>query len=166
MTTENARLLIQHQDCQLAKCKERSFYAGWKAIVHLEGSSQLLPTVRALLEAFHNADLPPQQQKAITPKFLHKFYQLLVGGPISTQNLGHTHTTNITLGAFFFAMHSCEFTKTSWPGHSKRVRLGCIMFQTQARIVVLAHTNPSLLLLTAFVTIVFEDQKNRKKMDA
>jgi hypothetical protein len=133
--------------------------------IHLEGSSQLLPSVRALLKAYDNADPPPRRQKAITPKFLRKFYKLLAGGAIGSQNSAHAHTADITLGAYFFAMRSCEYTKTNRPGRTKRVRLGCIVFRTASRRV-LAHTDPDLISLTTFVTIVFEDQKNGKKMDA
>jgi hypothetical protein len=38
--------------------------------LHVEGSSQPLPAIRALLKAFDNNDPLPNQQKAITPKFL------------------------------------------------------------------------------------------------
>jgi hypothetical protein len=62
-------------------------------------------------------------------------------------------------------MRSCEYTKTSRPGRTKLVRLGCIVFRTRSRRV-LQHTDPDLLSLTEFVTIIFEDQKNGKKMDA
>jgi hypothetical protein len=44
--------------------------------VHLEGSTQLLPT-SSLLRAFDNTDPPPERQKAITPKFLRRFFTFL-----------------------------------------------------------------------------------------
>jgi hypothetical protein len=71
---------------------------------HLEGSTQLLPTVRSLLKAFDNADPPPQRQKAITPKCLRRFYRLLTGKTGSVQHPAYAQTANITLGAYFFAM--------------------------------------------------------------
>jgi hypothetical protein len=132
--------------------------------LHLKGSSQLLPTVRSLLKAFDNADPPPRHQKAITPKFLQKFYRLLAGKARSAQHPAYAQTANITLGAYFFAMRSCEYTKTKQPGCIKRVGLGCIIFCTR-HCRVIQHSDPNLLSLTAFITIVFEDQKNGKKMD-
>jgi hypothetical protein len=62
-------------------------------------------------------------------------------------------------------MRSCEYTKTARPGRTKRVRKGCLVFRTKSRRVLL-HTDPDLLALAEYVTIVFEDQKNGKKMDA
>jgi hypothetical protein len=133
--------------------------------VHIEGSSQLLPTVRALLKAFDNADPPPQRQKAITPKLLRQLFKFLAGGPKANRVSAYAHTADIVLGAFFFAMRSCEYTKTARPGRTKKVRMGCIVFRTLSRRV-LPLTSPDLLKLADYVTIVFEDQKNGKKMDA
>ncbi len=121
--------------------------------------------MRSLLKAFDNADPPPHRQKAITPKFIRKFYQLLTGPTGSVQHPPYTQTADITLGAYFFAMRSCEYTKTARPGRTKRVRLGCIVFRTRTRRVI-DHSDPNLLTSAAYVTIVFEDQKNGKKMDA
>ena len=132
---------------------------------HVKGSAQLLPTVRTLLKAFDNADPPPQRQKAITPKLLRKFYQLLASGPKNSRVSAYAHTADLVLGAFFFAMRSCEYTKTARPGRTKRVRMGCIVFRTLSRRV-LKLTDPDLLNVADYVTIVFEDQKNGKKMDA
>jgi hypothetical protein len=88
-----------------------------------------------------------------------------VGGAVDKQNLAHAQNANITLGAYFFTMRSSKYTKSNQPGRTKQVRLGCIVFRTRSGRV-LDHTDPNLLSLTAFVTIVFEDQKNGKKMDA
>jgi hypothetical protein len=43
--------------------------------------------------------------------------------------------------------------------------MGCLIFRTRSRRVLLL-TDPDLLTLAFYVTIVFEDQKNGKKMDA
>jgi hypothetical protein len=132
---------------------------------HVEGSAQLLPTVRTLLKAFDNDDPPPQRQKAVTPKLLRKFYQLLASGPKNRRVSAYAHTADLVLGAFFFAMRSCEYTKTARPGRTKRIRMGGIVFRTRSRRVLLL-TDPDLLKLADYVTIIFEDQKNGKKMDA
>jgi hypothetical protein len=101
--------------------------------VHIQGSTQLLPTVRALLKAFDNADPPAQRQKAITPKLLWKFFKLLASGTRNSGTTAQTHTADLVLGAFFFAMRSCEYTKTAKLGRTKRIRMGCIIFPTRSR---------------------------------
>jgi hypothetical protein len=133
--------------------------------VHIEGSTQLLPTIRALLKAFDNADPPPNRQKAITPRLLRKFFQLLASGKSNKGLTAQAHTADLVIGAFFFAMRSCEYTKTATPGRTKRIRMGGIVFRTRSRRVLLL-SDPDLLSLADYVTIVFEDQKNGKKMDA
>jgi hypothetical protein len=80
---------------------------------HLEGSPQLLPTVYTLLKALDNDDLPPQQQKAATTKLLQNIFQLLASGPRNWHFSTYAHTADLNLGAFFFAMHSCEYIKTA-----------------------------------------------------
>ena len=144
-----------------------SFRSSFKrSPLHIEGSSQLLPTIRALLKAFDTTDPPPDRQKAITPKFLRKFFQFLnndANGQAKTSSLAHI--ADLVLGAFFFAMRSCEYCKSVPLGRTKRVRMGCFVFRTASRRV-LAHNDPKLLHHAHYVTIVFEDQKNGKKMDA
>jgi hypothetical protein len=60
-------------------------------------------------------DPPSERQKAITPKFLRKFFQFLSTthghGPPSTLA---QHTADLVLGTFFFAMRSCEYTKSQF----------------------------------------------------
>jgi hypothetical protein len=121
--------------------------------------------VKTLLKAFDNADPPPQRQKAITPKLLRKLYRLLASGRQNRRVSAYAHTADLILGAFFFAMRSCEYCKTARPGRTKRTRMGCIVFRTLSRRV-LRLDDPDLLKIADYVTIVFEDQKNGKKMDA
>jgi hypothetical protein len=42
----------------------------------------------------------------------------------------YAHTADLVLGAFFFAMRSCEYTKTARPGRTKRIQMGGIVFRT------------------------------------
>ena len=117
------------------------------------------------MKAFDNTDPPPQRQKAITPKFLRKLFTFLSRVPESSTPSVLAHVGDLVLGAFFFAMRSCEYTKSVPLGRTKRVRMGCFVFRTASRRV-LSHTDPKLLQQAEYVTIVFEDQKNGKKMDA
>jgi hypothetical protein len=86
---------------------------------HVKESTQLLPTVRTLLKAFDNTDPPPQHQKAITPKLLCKFYQLLASGTKNRCVSAYAHMADLVLGSFFFAMRSCKYTKTVQPRCTK-----------------------------------------------
>jgi hypothetical protein len=134
--------------------------------LYVEGSSELLPAIRALLKAFDNNDPPPNRQKAITPKFLRTFHTFLSTATSKTGDASTlAHVADLVRGAFFFAMRSCECTKSVPIGRTKRVRLGCFVFRTASRRALL-HSDPKLLYHAEYVTIVFEDQKNGKKMDA
>jgi hypothetical protein len=87
--------------------------SGKRSRIHVEGSSQLLPAIKALLKAFDKTDPPPDRQKAITPKFLRKLFKFL---NTATNKLSEAptlvHVADLVLGAFFFAMRSCEHTKS------------------------------------------------------
>jgi hypothetical protein len=131
--------------------------------VHIQDGTKLWPTLRALLKAFDNVDPPPLRQKAITPRLLRRLFQLSHCRKIRANE--YDHAADIVIGAFFFAMRSCEYTLTPTPGRTKRVTLGNLIFR-DLRKTILAHSDPSLLSRAEFLTIVFEDQKNGTKMDA
>ena len=56
----------------------------------------------------------------------------------------------------------CEVVKTSKPGLTKRLKLRNIVFR-DANLTVIAHDED--ILLAEFVTLVFEDQKNGKRLE-
>jgi hypothetical protein len=102
----------------------------------------------------------------MTPKVLRKFFKFL---NTDANKQGETstlaHVGDLVLGAFFLAMRSCKHTKSVPIGRTKRARMGCFVFRTASRRMLL-HNNPKLLHHAQHVTIVFEDQKNGTKMDA
>jgi hypothetical protein len=109
---------------------------------------------------------PPNRQKPIMPKFLRTFHAFLSTATSKTGDASTlAHVADPVLGAFFFAMRSCEHTKSIPTGRTKRVRLGCFVFRTASRRALL-HFDPKRLHQAECATIVFEDQKNGKKMDA
>jgi hypothetical protein len=130
-----------------------------RSSVHLEGSSQLLPTIGTLLKAFDNSDPPPELQKAITPKFLRQFLKFFSAKPTAGSASTMAHIADLVLGAFFFAMRSCEHTKSVPLGRIKQVRMGCFVFRTASRRVHL-HRDPKLLHQS------FSKTKRTEKMDA
>jgi hypothetical protein len=109
--------------------------------------------------------MPEQRHKAITPKLLHKFFKVLASGTRNSGKTAQAHTADLVLGAFFFAMRSCKYTKTAKLDRTKHIRMGWIVFCTRSHCVLLL-SDPELLLLANYVTIVFGNQKNGKKMDA
>jgi hypothetical protein len=102
------------------------------------------------------------RQKAITPKLLR---YLIYSTNSAVINDPTDNAADLIVGAFFFAMRSCEYVKTPFPGKTKRVRLGCIHFLSSNRNRI-PNNKPDLLAKAKFVTIVFEDQKNGGRFEA
>jgi hypothetical protein len=76
-----------------------------------------------------------------------------------------TARQGIVIGAFFFAMRSCEYTLTATAGRTKMISLSGILFRTRSN-KKLAHDDLHLARQAEFVTITFVNQKNGKKMDS
>ena len=81
------------------------------------------------------------------------------------RNNSEDHATDLIIGAFFFAMRSCEFTKVTVPGKTITIRLGGVKFYTTERREI-PHEHPRLIELAEYVWILFEDQKNREKCES
>ena len=77
-------------------------------------------------------------------------------------NYPEDHAIDIIIGAFFFAMRSCEFAEVLSAGKTMMIRLGGIRFYLNDYQLI-PHHHPDLLELAAFVWVLFEDQKNRLK---
>lgn len=132
--------------------------------VHLANSSLLCPTIRSLLRAFDNNDPPPNRQKAITPRLLRRLYSASGAFNPLLRDCAPAVVADLLIGAWFFAMRSCEFTHTPTPGRTKIINLAGIIFRDSSRRII-SHADPKLLS-AEFVTLVFEDQKNGTKRDA
>jgi len=61
-------------------------------------------------------------------------------------------------------MRACEYVKTPVKGHTKIARLRCLEFRDKKRRIV-PHKHPRLTKKAKFVTVTFEDQKNKQKSD-
>jgi hypothetical protein len=69
----------------------------------------------------------------------------------------------LIIGAFFFTMRSCEYSKTTSPGESKTTKIltvGNIRFFKESRVI--SHSDPHLSEAD-IVAITFESQKNKDK---
>lgn len=132
--------------------------------MHIPGSTQLRPTIRALLKAFDNVDAPKRQQRAMTPKLLRTMFELSGAGVDVTTDSTMAVTAEIAIVAYFFAMRSCEITSTPSPGRTKVIHLRGVTFR-DAKHGELAHDDPIALRTAERVTVTFEDQKNGLRMD-
>jgi hypothetical protein len=69
------------------------------------------------------------------------------------------------IGAFFFAMRSCEYSKPATLGQTKCIDLDGLIFRTATNTVI-AHADPHLLSKAEYITVTFVSQKNGTKMDS
>jgi hypothetical protein len=130
--------------------------------LHLQDGIRLVPAVRSFLQAFDNISPPEQRQKAVTPKLLRKLWALSEGNDRADR---YDHAIDLLIGSFFFAMRPRKFVKTTTRGRPKVARLRCIIFQDRRKRVI-PHTDPRLSEKAKYVTVIFEDQKNKLKNDA
>jgi hypothetical protein len=131
--------------------------------LHIPGSQNLHPSIKALFKAFENVDPPTSRQKAITPRLLRKLFE--ASHHPSIKDTAPAVVADIVIGAFFFAMRSCEYSKPHINGKTKCVDLDGLIFRT-ANNTVAPHSDPELLVISEFVTVIFVNQKNGKKMDS
>ena len=103
----------------------------------------------------------PKSQKAITPALLRCMAQHTSG---TVENNAEDHMADLIIGAFFFAMRSCEYAIPKEVGRTITIRLGGISFFDRQRKEI-SHNHPHLLIIAIHVRILFEDQKNREKCE-
>jgi hypothetical protein len=115
-----------------------------------------------LLRAFENVDPPPKRQKAITPRLLRCLARY--GSTSRIVERSYDHAVDLIIAAFFFAMRSCEYTKTPKEGLTKRITLGNVTFRDDRKNII-KHSDPDLENKARYVTVRFEAQKNREKCD-
>ena len=71
---------------------------------------------------------------------------------------------DLTIGAFFFAMRSCEYSSVKERGRTKLLTVANVKFYSKLKTEI-PHNHPNLQSEAEYVTITFEDQKNNKKME-
>ena len=74
------------------------------------------------------------------------------------------HTSDLIIGAYFFAMRACEFCWTTGNRKTQRLTMNNITFRGRSRNRI-NQEDPALAELAHYVTICFVDQKNGTKMD-
>lgn len=108
------------------------------------------------LRNYSNNDKPEQQQAAITGSILREFYK------ISQSSNSDRAMCELFIGAFFFAMRSCEYVKVSGHRKTKTLTVNNIRFFKKNKLI--NHNDPRLHLSDC-VSITFELQKRDTKHD-
>lgn len=113
------------------------------------------------MQAYNNQDPGCNREEAITPHHLREIKRHIK--EISSQSKSHhKYIPDLLIGAFFFAMRSCEYSTVQQQGRTKRLTIGDIIFQDRKHKII--NQNNSKLLETAkYVTITFQNQKNGHK---
>jgi hypothetical protein len=132
--------------------------------LHLKGSPNMRPFVRAWLKACDNVDPPKRKQKAAPPQLLRAMFGQSGAGTESGKDTNNAVISEIAIAAYFFAMRACEITDTTTPGRTKIIRLKGIVFR-DARHREIPHSSQQELRMAKRVTVTFENQKNGLKMD-
>ena len=107
---------------------------------------------RRQINAYKTIDGPVKHQKALVPEV----YRWLLCHAAHPRELARAH---LLAGALFFAMRSCEYSKTQNSKHQKTkpIRPIDITFRNGPQII--PHDNPAIFNAET-VEITFEDQKN------
>ena len=120
----------------------------------------MTPNITDLLSGMESISPSTQYQKVITPDLLRCMADYTADLILNSRD---DHAADLIIGAFFFAMRSCEYTMSSRITKTITIRLGGIRFYTYDREPV--PLNHPRLLQAHFVWVCFEDQKNRDKKE-
>jgi hypothetical protein len=119
----------------------------------LDTDGKLAFLLQRQLHGYSSNDDPESPQVAITASVLREFYRLSISDVDKA-------LCELFIGAFFFAMRSCEYMKVSGPRKTKLLTLNNIRFFQGRRL--LPH-NDKFLHLAECVSITFELQKKDSK---
>lgn len=125
----------------------------------MDGNGKTTLSLKRLLASFKLFDANKHRQKAIPVSVIKKVHKLYNE---SSYPLARA-CTQLIIGAFFFAMPSCEYSKTTSPSESRVTHILTIgnirFFKNQSLI---SHNNPDLSSAD-IVSITFISQKNKEK---
>jgi hypothetical protein len=133
----------------------QAFKLADRADPRLDSGNKLAFFLQRQLRGYSSTDDPPTPQVAMTASILRMFYKLSVS-PFDRA------LCELFIGAFFFAMRSCEYVQVSGPRKTKLLTIKNINFYRGKR--QLHHTDPTLHLADC-VSITFEQQKRDTKND-
>jgi hypothetical protein len=122
----------------------------------IDASGQRAQLLRWQLAAFAKADPPKKRQKAVCLRLLLRMQR-------NASTPKQHAEADLALGAFFFAMRSCEYSDVEGPRRTKLLEQQDIAFRKGK--LLLAHDDPNLHTADT-VTITFQDQKNGRKAES
>jgi hypothetical protein len=121
----------------------------------LDRDGKLTLLLQRQLRGYRSSDPSPKPQPALTATILRRFYEMALSTFDKT-------LCELFIGAFFFAMRSCEYVQVSGPRRTKILCLRNInFFRKRKRL----HHNDPLLQNADCVSITFELQKKESKND-
>jgi hypothetical protein len=137
-------------------CVAQTFKLADRPDPRLDADGRLRFILQRQFRGYKSSDPGEVPQVAITGSVLRKFHELSIS-PIDKA------LCELFIGAFFFAMRSCEYVKVNGPRKTKLLKLSNIrFFQGNSTV---KHSDPNLHLAVC-VTITFEHQKRDTKNDA
>jgi hypothetical protein len=136
-------------------CVAQAYKLADRADPRLDTDGKFAFLLQRQLRGYSSTDKPESPQVAITASVLREFYKLSLSEVDKA-------LCELFIGAFFFAMRSCEYVTVSGPRKTKLLCLRNIRFYQGRRL--LPHSNP-LLHLAECVSITFELQKKDSKND-
>ena len=123
----------------------------------LDLKGRLARLLQQQLKGYKEQDPEPKQEKAIPLSVLRQMEERVI------THLDYS-ITELCIGAIFFCMQSCKYTKVPNP-KDKKTKLLCVrnicFFSKHHKI---SHSS-NLLSTASIVSVTFEDQKNRMKQE-
>jgi hypothetical protein len=136
-------------------CVAQAYKLADRADPRLDPDGKLAFILQRQLRGYSATDDPESPQVAITASVLKEFYKLSISKVDKA-------LCELFIGAFFFAMRSCEYMKVTGSRKTKLLSLRNVRFFRGRRL--LLHTDP-FLHLAECVSITFELQKKDTKND-
>ena len=122
---------------------------------HLDGDGKLALILQRQLRGYRATDPAEKRQIAISGSVLREFYRLSLSAMDKVR-------CELFIGAFFFAMRSCEYLSVQGKRKTKLLCIRNVKFFQGKRVV--KHSDP-LLHLASSVSITFEEHKRGSKGD-
>lgn len=104
-----------------------------------------------MIQGYETADPPERHQKALPVRIFKALWR-------SRSSELDLAIGQLTVGAFFFAMRSCEYVSVEEKGKTQGLRLSDIQFFAGNRLV--QKSDPLLYEKSTTVTVTFRNQKN------
>jgi hypothetical protein len=136
-------------------CVAQAFKLADRPDPRLDFDAKVAFLLQRQLRSYTIVDKPEVRQAAVTASILRQFNKIAISSADKAMS-------ELFTGAFFFAMHSCEYLKVSGPRKTKIIALRNIRFFIGNKL--LKHSDPNLHLETT-ISITFEEQKRDSKND-